>query len=199
MSILFIAALGNNEPQYEKTRHNIGFDWLNQFADKHHVSWQRCSHAQGQIGKLSWKGHNVILFRPGLLMNINGRPIAQCLHYFKIKTEQALLVYDDLDLPPGTIKLKKSTGHGGHNGVRDLHSHINIQNLWRLKIGIGKPTHKSMTSSYVLHRASPEDESVMQEKIAWTISNADLLLDGMTQNFQEKLAHIHKQEDNHGI
>lgn len=199
MSITFITALGNNEVQYRQTRHNIGFYWIDQLAAQHHVSWQRCSHAQGQIGKLIWQGRTVILFKPGLLMNINGRPIAQCLRYFKIPTEQCLLVYDDLDLAPGTIKLKKSVSHGGHNGVRDLLQYLDIQSLWRLKIGIGKPAHRSMTASYVLNRASPTEAESIQKKISWTIEHSNLLLDGLTERFQEQLATIHKQENNHGL
>ena len=157
MNIKLITALGNNQTQYFKTRHNVGFWWIDELVQKHNLTWKTSDHAKGQITKFSHQEQTVILFKPGRLMNINGQPIANCAKYFKIPEQEILLVYDDLDLNPGIIKLKKSEGHGGHNGVRDLQQHINIKEILRLKIGIGRPQNKEDVSRYVLQKPSENE------------------------------------------
>ena len=120
MSIKLIAALGNQEPAYTNTRHNVGFAWINQLALAHRGTWQPNKNKEGLVCRLQHNAETVILFKPGKLMNINGKPLPECAQYYKIAPAEMLLCYDDLDLEVGTIKLKQSTGHGGHNGVRNL-------------------------------------------------------------------------------
>ena len=199
MKIKLIAALGNNDMRYEHTRHNIGFYWINELADAHNINWKHSTHGEGSITKLHKEAEAILLVKPGRLMNINGQPISECMNYYKISPEELLLVYDDLDLPAGTIKLKKSTGHGGHNGVRNLQNYIDITAIHRLKIGIGKPEKKSQTSNYVLQRPHAEEQALITQSIATSIKNMHLLLDNKNHQFQEQLTLSKKKEDENGI
>ena len=199
MKIKLIAALGNHDMRYELTRHNIGFYWINKLADAHNINWKHSTHGKGSIAKLHKEAETILLFKPGRLMNINGKPISECMNYHKISPEELLLVYDDLDLPVGTIKLKKSTGHGGHNGVRNLQNYIDITAIQRLKIGIGKPEKKSQTANYVLQRPSIEEQTLIAQSIAISIKNMHLLLDNKGHQFQEQLTLNNKKEDENGI
>jgi len=197
MNLKLIAALGNNDQRYAHTRHNIGFDWIDLLADKHQLQWQ--SQGQGVASKLRWKTQTIILFKPGKLMNINGLPIAQCMQYFKIQPEETMLVYDDLDLDTGIIKLKKSSGHGGHNGIRSCQAHFDITQTLRLKIGIGKPLHKAATSSYVLQKPQADEQHLLQQRMQASIDDLPLLLDHATNRYQEQLAMRNKQENTNGL
>ena len=200
MAIKLITALGNNEEKYSQTRHNIGFHWLDQLAEMHNVNWQKSSHGKGMVGKIN-RGEQsaILLFRPGLLMNINGKPIADCARYFMVKPEEILLVYDDLDLEAGIIKCRKSTGHGGHNGVRDLANHIDISQTIRLKIGIGRPNSKLNTSQYVLQKPSPSDSENIDRAIKNSLAHRNLLFSGQLNAYYEQLALINKMEKPDGI
>ena len=192
MNIRLITALGNNDPKYFKTRHNVGFWWIDQLAHQHNLVWQKSDHGTGSITKLIHDGKTIILFKPGLLMNINGQPIAQCAHYFKIPSNQILLIYDDLDLNVGIMKLKHSEGHGGHNGVRNLQQHINIKEILRLKIGIGKPTTKEQTSDYVLQKPNEFDEDTLKKNITQSQKDFQLLLTGNVNTYQQHIAKINQ-------
>lgn len=199
MKIKLIAALGNNDIRYENTRHNVGFHWIDQLAEEYNLNWRHSTHGEGAQTKLQIKADSTLLFKPGRLMNINGQPISECMNYYKIKPEELLLIYDDLDLPVGTIKLKKSTGHGGHNGVRNLQNYIDITVIRRLKIGIGKPEKKSQTSHYVLQRLPEEEQALITQSMTTAIKNIQLLLDNKDHQFQEKLTLSKKKEDENGV
>lgn len=197
MNIKLIAALGNNDQRYAHTRHNIGFDWIDHLASTYQLTWQ--THSQGVVTKLRNADGTIVLFKPNKLMNINGQPIAQCMNFFKITAKETMLVYDDLDLAPGIIKVKKSLGHGGHNGVRSCQVYMDIEQLLRLKIGIGKPLHKSATSSYVLQKPSESEQARLTRSIHTSIKHIPLLFDNKVNQYQEQLAINNKQEDNNGI
>ena len=200
MTLKLIAALGNNEEKYRKTRHNIGFEWLDRLAKKYDASWQQSSHGKGTVTKLTPEHHDSItLFKPGLLMNINGRPIADYARYFRIEPSQILLVYDDLDLQTGIIKCRRSAGHGGHNGVRDLGSHLDISQVLRLKIGIGRPTNKNMTSQYVLQDPNEQEYARINQAIESSIAHSNLILSQNINAYCEQLAIINQQEKSDGI
>ena len=125
-------------------------------------------------------------------MNINGQPITQCAHYFKIPSNQILLAYDDLDLNVGIMKLKHSEGHGGHNGVRDLQRLMNIKEILRLKIGIGRPKTKDQTSSYVLQKPCQSEEDTLNKKIIQSQKDFHLLLSGNINTYQQCIAKINQ-------
>ena len=200
MDIHLIAALGNNESKYDNTRHNIGFKWINQLANKNHLTWQKASFSKGIVTKIVGSDQkSIILFKPGRLMNINGESIAKCAQYYKISPENILLVYDDLDLDTGIIKLKKSSGHGGHNGIRDLQRYMDISRIMRLKIGIDKPQHKSMTSHYVLQQPSANEALLLDHSIDYSINHIDLLFDDHDNQYYEKLASLNKKESQDGV
>lgn len=200
MNIQLIAALGNNDQKYDHTRHNIGFKWINQLANRNQLTWQKASFSTGQITKMTDASQNsIILFKPGLLMNINGEPIAKCAKYYKIPPENILLVYDDLDLGTGIVKLKKSSGHGGHNGIRDLQRYLDISRIVRLKIGINKPEYKDMTSRYVLQQPSANEAELLNKSINYSIDHIGLLFSNHDNEYYEKLANLNKKESQDGV
>lgn len=200
MSIKLIAALGNHKPYYNNTRHNAGFTWINQLASTNACPWQPNKNKEGFISKLQYAEKSIILFRPGELMNINGQPIAKCLHYYKVPPKEMLLCYDDLDLAVGTIKFKKSTGHGGHNGVKNLSQYLDISAIHRLKIGIGRPVEKSQISRYVLEQPSKIEQLQLHKCMTYSIQHINLLFTGQYMLFQTKLAqHNNEKENHHGV
>ena len=199
MTIKLIAALGNNEEQYRHTRHNVGFEWIDQLAEKYNASWQKSPHGKGTTSKITLESNSISLFKPGLLMNINGRPIADFARYFKIEPSEILLVYDDLDLKTGIIKCRKSEGHGGHNGVRDLGHHLDIKQILRLKIGIDRPTDKSKTSQYVLQKPNEQAYARINYAITNSIAHSNLLLSQKINAYCEQLAVANQQESSNGI
>ena len=120
-------------------------------------------------------------------MNINGGPIGQCLHYHKIPPENLLVAYDDMAFPVGTVKLKENGGHGGHNGIRDLIAHTNTPLFARLRFGIGHPQDKNLVSHYVLSKPSPEEQRILEKKVADSIENIDNIIERRWQQFIEAM------------
>ena len=177
----------------------MGFWWIDRLADTFGAVWKKFDHGTGVLAKLPINGHSILLFKPGQLMNINGLPIAQCAHYFKIKPEEILLVYDDLDLPVGTIKLKYSDGHGGHNGVRNIQQHLDIKKILRLKIGIGRPEAKVQTSGYVLQQPSTTETSTLIMAMTKSVKSICHLLSGNIQKYQQDIAQINQGDKENGV
>lgn len=188
MKIKLITGLGNNQALYNKTRHNLGFKWIDQLAEKEGLNWKKHQHTQGYIAKWQHSSGTIYLFKPGLFMNTNGAPIASCARYHKITTPEILVVYDELDFPPGVIKLRENGSHGGHNGIKDIIQHTKENNFLKLRIGIGKPSTKSQTGNYVLQKPNEEDEKKINTCIDFSINNLHLLLEDKTNKYQQALA-----------
>lgn len=190
MHIQFITGLGNYAPRYEKTRHNVGFIFLDQLVVKLNLSWKKHNTASGQYCIWQHQKGRILLFKPNKLMNINGGPIVHCLQYHKINPQHALVAYDDLSFPAGTVKLKSKGGHAGHNGVRDILSHLGDQHFYRLRFGIGRPIDKDRVSDYVLSQPSIEDSEKIQKTVAHCIENLDDIISGNYTQFQQSIASI---------
>ncbi|MEC8063387.1 MAG: aminoacyl-tRNA hydrolase [Pseudomonadota bacterium] len=188
MHIQFITGLGNFSAHYEKTRHNVGFTFLDQLVVKLNLSWKKHSTACGQYCIWQHQKGRILIFKPNKLMNINGGPIAQCLQYHKIAPQHALVAYDDLSFPAGTVKLKSKGGHAGHNGVRDILNHLDDQHFYRLRFGIGRPIDKDRVSDYVLSQPSIEDSEKIQKTVAHCIENLDDVISGNYAQFQQSIA-----------
>ena len=185
--IKLITGLGNYEEKYFNTRHNVGFMWLDHLAESHALTWHKNQHGTGLITKWTHQNEKIILFKPGLLMNINGGPIQQCAHYHRIEPENILVVYDELDLTVGQIKLKQNGGHNGHNGVRDIQHHLQNKNFYKLRIGIDRPSRESV-SNYVLGKPNATDTEKLKKTIAFSVKNLYYLLKNQENTYHQKLA-----------
>ncbi len=185
--IKLICALGNNDKRYHNTRHNIGFSWIDKLCVKWGLNWHKSQHGSGFITKWHHEDSPIVLFKPGLLMNINGQPIAQCAQYHHINPENILVVYDELDLKVGQIKLKTEGGHGGHNGIRNLIQHTKQNRFYRLRIGIGRPEFEEV-GHYVLGKIPPAEHAILDKTIDHSIATIEDLLSNRENQYHQTLA-----------
>jgi len=151
--IRVIVGLGNPGEKYERTRHNAGYWWVDAIADAKRAAWKRETKFSGWTTRIEEGGRDFWLLKPATYMNESGRSVAALLRFYRIEPAQMLVVHDELDLPPGTVKLKKGGGTGGHNGLTDIVAALDTKEFWRLRIGIGHPGHKDLVADYVLDRA----------------------------------------------
>jgi PTH1 family peptidyl-tRNA hydrolase len=151
--IRLIVGLGNPGKDYERTRHNAGFWWVDAIAERKRASWKRETKFSGWTTRVEEGGRDFWMLKPNTYMNESGRSVSALLRFYRMEPAQMLVVHDELDLPPGTVKLKKGGGTGGHNGLTDIVEALGTKDFWRLRIGIGHPGHKDLVADYVLDRA----------------------------------------------
>lgn len=186
-----IVGLGNPGGEYEQTRHNAGFWFIDELARQSGVALKPETKFFGEVGKASIGHKNVYLLKPGEFMNLSGKAIAPLARFYKIPPEKILIVHDELDLEPGNIRLKQGGGHGGHNGLRDAVAKLGSSDFWRLRVGIGHPGNKNQVSGYVLKRASSDDQRLMDETIDLALREIDRIVGGDI-NEATKALHSHK-------
>lgn len=179
--IELIVGLGNPGPEYEPTRHNAGFWFVDAVARMAGASLRSDARFHGELGKAQIEGRSVWLLKPMTYMNRSGLSAAALAHYYKLPLESILVAHDELDLPPGTVRLKQGGGHGGHNGLRDLHSALGGNGYMRLRIGIGHPGSKSQVVNYVLHKPSRDEHAQIEEAVDAAVQALPLLLGGDDQ------------------
>jgi len=160
-NIRLIVGLGNPGRKYEKTRHNAGFWWVDAIAGRGRASWSKQTRFSANTAKVDVEGREFWLLKPETYMNESGRSVASFTHFHRIEPAEMLVVHDELDLPPGTVKLKKGGGTGGHNGLTDIVEALDTKDFWRLRIGIGHPGHKDLVADYVLHKASGDEQALI--------------------------------------
>lgn len=163
--IALIVGLGNPGTEYEATRHNAGFWFVDELAASAGASWSSDSKFSGDVAKASLHGETVWLLKPMTYMNRSGQAIAALARYYKIAPEAILVAHDELDFEPGVVKLKQGGGHAGHNGLRDTIAHLGTKEFLRLRIGIGHPGNARDVSDYVLSRPSQTDRSAIEDAI----------------------------------
>ena len=163
-----IVGLGNPGTEYEATRHNVGFWWVEAIARdlKVHLQPDRAYH--GLVARTQLDGQTLWLLEPQTFMNLSGKSVAALARFFKIAPNEILVVHDELDLPPGEAKLKHGGGHAGHNGLRDIHAQLGTDQYWRLRIGIGHPGVKSEVANWVLRKPAPDHRDAIEACIART-------------------------------
>jgi PTH1 family peptidyl-tRNA hydrolase len=160
-----IAGLGNPGPKYAETRHNAGFWFLDRVVHRYGGAFREQGRLRAETARIGIAGRECILVRPTTFMNESGLAVRAVLTYFRIPEAALLVAYDELDLQPGTVRLKLGGGHGGHNGLRDIFRHIPERGFLRLRIGIGHPGFKDQVTDYVLSRPGAEDELRIRESI----------------------------------
>jgi len=170
-----IAGLGNPGPEHLLTRHNAGFWFVDALAARLGGKFRSHSKFQGDICRVQLHGEEVTLLKPMTYMNRSGLAIRSLTDYLKVKPEETLIAHDDLDLPVGEARFKLGGGHGGHNGLRDITTHIGAE-YWRLRLGIGHPGDKSQVLDYVLRRAPKDDEEKILAAVARALDALDLFV-----------------------
>ena len=161
--IRLLVGLGNPGPEYEATRHNAGFWWLDAAARKLGATLAPQRSYFGLAAKAG-SAHGVVwLLQPMTYMNLSGKSVAALARFYKIAPQEILVAHDELDLPAGQAKLKQGGGHAGHNGLRDIHAKLGSPDYWRLRLGIGHPGQKSEVLGWVLRKA-PLDERIALEQ-----------------------------------
>ncbi len=188
--IQLIVGLGNPGQQYEKTRHNAGFWFVDAIARSHGISLKSDNKFHGEVGKGHIDGNEVWLLKPMTFMNKSGQGIAALARFYKIDAENILIAHDELDLPPGTVRLKKGGGHGGHNGLRDTVAQLGTKEFQRLRLGIGHPGHASQVSGYVLGKAPAIDQALTEGAIDKALDNLSLIISG---DLQKAMNRLHSQ------
>jgi peptidyl-tRNA hydrolase, PTH1 family len=186
--IRLIAGLGNPGPDYALTRHNAGFWFVDRIAAERRGELRAEGKFHGELGRVSVADADVRLLKPATFMNHSGRAVAAVARYFDIPPEQILIAYDELDIPPGRVKLKFGGGHAGHNGMRDSIAALGSRDFWRLRIGIGHPGEKSHVIGYVLGRPSRADA----EAILDVLDDAERALSDLVEGrFQLAMNRLH--------
>ncbi|MEO6264951.1 MAG: aminoacyl-tRNA hydrolase [Luteimonas sp.] len=183
-----IVGLGNPGPEHARTRHNAGFRFVDVLADQAGARFGLESKLFGETAKVGIAGRQVWLLKPATFMNLSGKSVTAALRYWKIEPEEALLAHDELDLPPGTARLKFDGGHGGQNGLRDTMRLLGHGRFHRLRIGIGHPGHQDKVTPWVLGWAGRDDDAAIERAIEDAINVLPLAVSG---DFNEAMKRLH--------
>ncbi|MBI5436294.1 MAG: aminoacyl-tRNA hydrolase [Nitrosomonadales bacterium] len=185
--IKLIVGLGNPGREYDGTRHNAGFWWVDEFARAHQFTFKAESKFHGLTSRGAVHGHELFLLKPQTFMNVSGRAVVAQAHFYKIVPQQILVVHDELDLPPGSAKLKLGGGHGGHNGLKDIIAHLGTRDFWRLRLGIGHPGEHADVSAYVLNAPRREEAELIEHAMRRAQDVASLIVEGKLEAAMLKL------------
>jgi len=189
--IRLFVGLGNPGAEYEATRHNAGFWWVDALADKLGVRLVPERAYQGLVARANLQGPNqgpVWLLEPMTFMNRSGASVAPLARFFKIEPKEILVVHDELDLLPGQAKLKFGGSAAGHNGLKDIHGLLGTQDFWRLRLGIGHPGVKAEVVNYVLKKPSADHREAIAKAMDQSLGASDALIAG---DMDKALALIH--------
>ena len=188
--IQLFVGLGNPGTEYEATRHNAGFWWIDALARDLKVELQPEKGFQGRVARANVHGHTVWLLQPQTFMNLSGKSVAGLARFFKIAPAEILVAHDELDLQPGQAKLKFGGSAAGHNGLKDIHAMLGTLDFWRLRLGIGHPGVKAEVVNYVLKKPSPDQRELIARSIDQSLKAVEALLAG---EMDRALALIHAQ------
>ncbi|RRN56462.1 aminoacyl-tRNA hydrolase [Pseudoxanthomonas sp. SGNA-20] len=187
MAIRLIVGLGNPGPEHALDRHNAGFRLVDTLAARQGARFGLEPKLFGETARVEIGGQPVWLLKPATFMNLSGKSVAAALRFWKIEPEQALLVHDELDLPPGTARLKFDGGHGGQNGLRDTIRLLGHGRFHRLRIGIGHPGHKDRVVGWVLGKPGKDDDILIGRAIDDAIDVLPLVVNGDVNEAMKRL------------
>lgn len=183
---LFVG-LGNPGAKYQDTRHNMGFMVLDKLAAKLGVDIDK-NDFKGVYARFKYKGEDVILFKPTTFMNLSGEALVSIKQFYKVEVEDIIVVFDDLDLEPGQIRLRLDGSSGGQKGMQNITELLGTQNIKRIRVGIGKPIYD--TVDFVLSRPVGEEKTLIDEAIK---NASDALKDALDYGFLHAMAHFNKR------
>jgi PTH1 family peptidyl-tRNA hydrolase len=185
MTMLLLAGLGNPGAHYVGNRHNIGFMAVQEIAKRHGIGpWRRRFQGVACEGPLG--GERTLLLLPGTYMNESGRAVAEAVHFYKLLPADVIVFHDEIDLPPGKVRVKVGGGVAGHNGLRSISEHIGNE-YRRVRIGVGHPGNKDLVQHYVLSDFAKSDRGWVEALIGILAEDAALLAQGKDASFQNKV------------
>jgi len=184
VSITLIVGLGNPGPRYLATRHNAGFWFVDQLATQAREEFRREAKFFGEVCRLDSR---YWMLKPYTFMNHSGQAVAALVNYYQIPVEEILVVHDDLDFPPGVVRLKNGGGDGRHNGLKDIIRHLGSNKFLRLRLGIGHPGNSSEVINYVLDRASRDDQVAIETAMEAALAVMPLILGGEVNKAMQQL------------
>ena len=187
LSLQLVVGLGNPGVEHEDTRHNAGFWFIDELANRHDGRLKPERRYNADVGRVTIAGAPLWLMKPMGYMNRSGQSVRSFSEYFQIPSEEVLVVHDDLDLPTGVARLKKGGGAGGHNGVKDVIAHFG-EDFWRIRVGIGHPGKRDQVIDHVLERASAVEERLMREAIELAIAEFPRLI---TEGAEKMMNRLH--------
>jgi len=185
--IKLFVGLGNPGEQYVETRHNVGFWWIDFIGQNHKLTLKNSKKYFGEFSKHNEDGE-VFFLKPSTFMNESGKSVQALAKFYKIEPEEILVIHDELDIQPGTAKLKLGGGHGGHNGLKSIQTSIGSNNFWRLRIGVGHPGDKSKVIGYVLNKPSKIEMRLIHESI---INSYKVFSYIMLGQFEKAMLNLH--------
>jgi PTH1 family peptidyl-tRNA hydrolase len=186
LPLLLIVGLGNPGPTYARTRHNAGFEFLDELARRTGASLRREARHHGELARASIAGMDVWLLKPMTYMNLSGRAVGSVAGFYRIPPQSILVAHDELDFPPGVVRLKEGGGAGGHNGLRDIIARLG-DDFWRLRIGIGHPGERDAVLDYVLGRPPAAEVRLIQEAVLAAADAVPVMLSDGAQKAMNRL------------
>jgi len=187
VDIDLIVGLGNPGSKYEQTRHNAGFWFVEEIARLKGAHFRPETKFSAEVCKVVLEGRDIWLLKPDTFMNLSGQAVGKLANFYKIPKDNILVAHDELDLDPGTVRLKTGGGHGGHNGLRDIINHLGGKDFQRLRIGVGHPGHRDDVVDYVLHRASKDEQIDIDNAIDDALRVLPLLAEGSWEKAMHRL------------
>lgn len=188
--IKMIVGLGNPGSEYEQTRHNAGFWFIDELAWQYKASLKEEKKFFGSVARISISGSDLWLLKPATFMNRSGQAVAALAQFYKIRPEEILVVHDELDIPCGRIKFKLGGGNGGHNGLKDIQTHLGTPDFYRLRLGIDHPGDRNLVVGYVLNKPSLEHRQQINEAINKSLKAVPMLLNG---EWEEAVCFLHSK------
>lgn len=180
-----VVGLGNPGPKYEGNRHNIGFMAADEIARRHGFGAARARfHGLAAEGTIA--GEKIVLLKPQTYMNDSGRSVAAAMQFYKLSPENVIVIYDEIDLPFGKVRVKRGGGHGGHNGIRDVDACIGPE-FWRVRLGVGHPGHKDLVHHYVLNDFTKAEREGARKMIEAVAEALPILIGGDENGFMNKV------------
>jgi PTH1 family peptidyl-tRNA hydrolase len=189
-AIRLIVGLGNVGAEYEATRHNAGFWFVDAVARRAGTQFALERKFHGEVARLKDHARELWLLKPGTYMNRSGQSVVALALYYKILPTQILVVHDEVDLPPGAVKLKRGGGTAGHNGLRDVQAKLSTPDFWRLRVGVGHPRTLALrqeVADFVLHPPSREQQSAIDEAMGRALDVVPQLVEGQFERAMMKL------------
>jgi peptidyl-tRNA hydrolase, PTH1 family len=190
LPLTLIVGLGNPGPTYARTRHNVGFGLIDELIRRSGSSLRQEARHQGELGRVSIAGTDVWLLKPMTYMNLSGQSVRSVAGFYRIPPQSILVAHDELDFPPGVVRLKEGGGAGGHNGLRDLIAQLG-DGFWRLRIGIGHPGDRDAVLDYVLGRPPATEAGLIHEAV---LAAADAVPVMLTDGAQKAMNRLHRRD-----
>lgn len=186
--ISLIVGLGNPGQQYQDTRHNAGFWFAEKLCYQQNAFFNLETKFQALVSHFKFQNRIIRVLKPMTYMNLSGQAVQKLAHFYKISPQSILVVYDEIDLPPGCVRFKFEGGHAGHNGIRDIIAKLGTKAFYRIRIGVGRPKHQEEVHSYVLNRPTRVEQDVINIGIEQALT---VLPDILASNFEKAMTQLH--------